>query len=803
MTDARPWDRARRGLHTVLVGTALPPPPADLRFVRVSCDVPAGTLGPLLDARDQVEAVLGATTPLASLARSGVTSLRRHLWGDPSRERSFAEVCNRLAEVGGWVLVLDAADAADAATRETLLHLLARPGALRLPLVLVLRGAASEPAVAELVAAVERSSGEGAVVRGAAPAAVPPTRPFDPHAFSPEVVRVLRAVSVAGSGCEARTLAAALDLRELDVLEALQLAADAGLPVDDRGEGRAHLPESLLDEVRATMLPSFAAALHRRLAEVLAAPVLSTAPVTEAHVEAAPRPADAWSVLAPQSPVDAPEAAAGDAAGPSPEPAPPPDPAPTPTVERAPVDGGEGPPAAPGAPAPAPLAEPEPAPAAAAAPEPAPAPEAPPGPAREPDPAPRAAWPVAEETFAPIAAEPFAPTSTARAAPNTPEPLPRPSPYGSPRERPRRADAGLRDEARAARHHEAAGDAELAIRRYAEAMQRASAAGAYAVAVAHADRALGLLDRLPRTEARRQQRAALMLETSRILWHGVGPGEAFTLTGALRVAEAARAGVTPNDAPDLVADLAGTVAGISYEIGTRDALARAEQVLADTTRALADAGHALAATRLFNDQASVLLRGGDPVRAAHLLMESRKVFEPRAASDATARAEMAETDHLLARVLLVAPPRPGREADALSLALDHAIAAERAFSQLSSPREAARVRETMGRVEVRRGREARALEHLRTALAQQESLGDVVGLARTTAALSDLSLASGDVSTAVQLLADSIALNAEKRAFGGLAFNREALVRLRAKAPHERAALAALEQRLAAAESSR
>jgi tetratricopeptide (TPR) repeat protein len=345
----------------------------------------------------------------------------------------------------------------------------------------------------------------------------------------------------------------------------------------------------------------------------------------------------------------------------------------------------------------------------------------------------------------------------------------------APRER---ADARLGDEARAARHLAAAGDADAAIERYFQAVQKAAAAAAYPQAVAHANAALALLDRLPPSEARRLQRVQFLLEAGRVLWHGAGPDESFTLHGALRVLESARASLRSGDPAELVAEVAAVIAGILYDLGDVESLARAEGELSNASRALSQADLPRAAARLFNDQASIYMRLGDHVRAAHLLTESRKIFEAAGRTDPIAMIEMAETDHLFAQILLHVPARPGREQDALSLGLDHAIAAERAFRRLGAPREVGRVLETMGRIELRKGRLGRAADHLTAAVKLQESVGDLVGLARSTATLSEVMAAGGQIREAVSLLADSMVLNYEKGSPLGLALNRRALAAL-------------------------
>jgi hypothetical protein len=75
---------------------------------------------------------------------------RRRVLGDlpgPPLEAQVVDVCNRLAErTGGRMLLMfESIDAADAATLESLACILGRPGRLRLPLLLTLRGAPQGP----------------------------------------------------------------------------------------------------------------------------------------------------------------------------------------------------------------------------------------------------------------------------------------------------------------------------------------------------------------------------------------------------------------------------------------------------------------------------------------------------------------------------------------------------------------------------------------------------------------------------------------------------------------------------------
>jgi tetratricopeptide (TPR) repeat protein len=181
---------------------------------------------------------------------------------------------------------------------------------------------------------------------------------------------------------------------------------------------------------------------------------------------------------------------------------------------------------------------------------------------------------------------------------------------------------------------------------------------------------------------------------------------------------------------------------------------------------------------LLNDQAAIYVRLGDPVRAAHLLQKSRELFEAvlrTRPDDGVAVWELAATDHLLARLPLHTPIRPGREANAYAISFNHALRAESAYERLQQPRELARVWETIGRLELGRGRLEAAHGRLLTALNLQKQIGDVTGLARTTGALAEMCMAIHRLGEAARLLADSVELNFEKGSPIGLAFNRRAL----------------------------
>lgn len=804
------WQRVLKGQPTALLGLSPGEPPAALNLarIRVSCDGPPTTLGPLLDARRKAELILDVTTPLLDQARQRlVLGLRRQLLGDvPTlvEESGLVELWNRLAQEAPrpYAIIFDAVDAADEPTLDVLRRILSRPGWLKLPLILVFRKTEPSGAAGALLGTLRATAGPEAVVAAeaprppapppeassAAPSAPAPT-PASPapaevplRALPPDVLRILRVGAVLGSGFEVELVATLLGEDPLSVLDAIQRAADAGVPLEDRGEGRIYLPASVIDALRASTLPSLSLLLHRRIAALLTEPGMP-----EERFAKAPPPEREPASAAPEA-VAAPVAAA---APPPPEPS---FPASSADAEAA-------------AESAAPLGDPA---------------EKRSGP-----------WPYTE-IFAGAAVEP----SEGGPAPAPPAPEASASPpsaaasasradVAGPRARPPSAMPHV-DDARAAGHLAAAGEIELSAERYLAAAQQAAAMGATAQAMSHGKKALQLLSDLPDSRKRRLLRIAVILEFGRLQWQAAGPGNAepeaisdgvagaepgsaseasdatFTLAGALSVLESAAAALQPGDPLELITAASCLIAGVCYDLGDLRALERALAQLSRATRLLLDAGDATGAARLLNDQAAVYIRMGDPVRAAHLLGESRKVFEARAEEDPVAMIEMAETDHLFARIPLHVAARPGREQDALSMGLDHALAAERTYRRLGDDREVARVWETMGRLELRKGRLDRAAKRLSAAADAQAQLGDLVGLARSTAALSEVLATGGRYRDALSLLGDSVTFNVEKGSPLGIAFNRRAFDALAPIAAADAGAgpfIAEVSERLRVAES--
>ncbi|MCB9548795.1 MAG: tetratricopeptide repeat protein [Myxococcales bacterium] len=325
-----------------------------------------------------------------------------------------------------------------------------------------------------------------------------------------------------------------------------------------------------------------------------------------------------------------------------------------------------------------------------------------------------------------------------------------------------------------AAHLLAAGETEAAVDRLLAAAREAAELGAPQHALALVERGLQALDALPRTDTGRLRRAGFLIALARARQVG-GDRADLTLGAAREAADAAAALVREDDPLPLQADLAAVRAGILYDIGTAEALEDALATLTACSKRLDAGGAPIEAARLFNDQAAIWIRLGDPVRAHGLLEASRRVFAARAGEDRVALWEQAETDLLIARLPLHVHARPGREGDAVSMGLEHARAAEAAWAKLGHPRLRARARETIGRLELQAGQVDAAIATLEGAARVQQQLGDALGLAATVEALARALSARGQHDTALELVAESLALNVEKGAIRGAAYVRRAL----------------------------
>ena len=865
VTDAV-WERVRGGRHVALVGLGMPTLPGDIRAIRVSCDGPPSTFGPLALAQRRIEAVLGESEglPLAALARSRVVSgLRRHLFGELSHggaDAGFVEVANRLVDSTEQrtLLIFDVVEAADDATLATLRDLLQRPAWLRLPMLLVFRSRQPGGMAGILLDTLLRVEGFSAVVQAGAPASegteVGKRIPW--QGLPDETIEVLRAGAVIGAGFEIELVARLLDLSPLKVLLRLQAAADAGAPLEDRGEGRIYVDHVWRKSLRATVLPSLAKFWHQRLAGLLSDDgeleeeqsdameagaglvgeiadrqflegIVANAPRGEAEVLIeAQRPADTV-VSGPRrpsalgedpAPVSSPAAStgAGVASRPKASPASSTAAAAKASAEQNVAATSTGAPLEPSKERSSERSSERPS-------------ERPSGP--EEDAVRGAAKRASSSARAAARGEPGAAASTSAgggevrgsAAPTSGQETAvggaaSASPGSSaelggsagrptvPADRSKSAHRSRRhrrprDPARAAAHLTAAGDRDAAAQRYVEAAQDATLAGADGHALAHARRALTLLGELPMSTKRRRLAIAARLEVARVEWRSAAAHPNLSLDRAMETAVGARDLLSDEDPPELRAQVAQTLAGIGYDRGDLRSLEQALAALTSASRALMAAGDPLGAASLLNDQAAIYIRLGDPVRALHLLGESRAIFERREEDEPLAMSELAETHHLYARVPLHARVQAGRERDALLMGLDHGLIAEKLYSRLDDRRELARVWETMGRLELRRGQRERAADRLSAALEAQQTLGDAIGLARTSASLSELLAAQGRIEGSLRLLAASIAVNREKASHAGLAFNRQALAKIKALVGERGSGLcAAVEGELLAAE---
>jgi tetratricopeptide (TPR) repeat protein len=653
----------------------------------------------------------------------------------PSLDALLVEACNRLATQmeGRAVFAFEAIEAADEATVETLAQILQRPGWLRLPLLLTVHGIL-QGRVAEIVYLLHHADGEAAMIKiedETPPESEGVVAPFDWSRLPADVLRVLRAGAVLGTTFEADLVAHLLEEPLGMVLEKLQEATDAGIPLADHGAGQLTWPAALTAALRQSTLPSLLRFWHARLGEILSggqpldhASRPSGAPRTGARDQSVAQAEDTYDLSRHE-----PEA----------------DPAKLYASRRHA----------------APLIQ-----------------------------------PVPVEAMRPPVADVREQTMGAR--PRAGQTVPPSHLVG--------------DQTRAATHLQAAGRTEAAIEHYLAAVREAAARGDVQRAYGLTEQALTLLDQLPTSPPHALRRAQLLLERGCLQWHGALLGSACTLQEALASLEAAKVSLPDDAPPEVVAQLAAVTAGVCYDVGNQEALQRALIELQESSHRLVNTGEILLAARLLNDQAAVYMRLGDLVRATYLLSQAHERFESHLRQhpqDAMALEELAETEHLLARLPLHVQVPPGHEEESYVRGLEHARAAEDIYQRLSQRRPLTRVWETMGRLALQQGYLEGAQERLMAALTLQRQLGDVAGLARSTAALAELCMRAGQFDNAIALLANSITLNVEKGSPIGLAFNRHTLGAL-AKAAAQaygpgsaqlQGALADIEGRLAQAES--
>lgn len=247
---------------SVLVGTAIPPPPPSTPCLRIVCDRHYEALGAWMAAGREARRRLGLA-PRAAEANRGVGPSEA-LHG--ARERDpvgdvIADL-NRLHDQRPLVIIFDRIDAADAGTLDALTLALSEDGWLR-PVVMISMMRLDERA-RPLVDRLEAVGGQ--VIATHRP---PPPGFVLPGALPPDARRVMRAAAVIGEAFEVDLLARVLGVDPIEALEALQAAADAGVHFDDPGDGHLRMHADLAVTLRADTLPSLAREWHRRLAEHL------------------------------------------------------------------------------------------------------------------------------------------------------------------------------------------------------------------------------------------------------------------------------------------------------------------------------------------------------------------------------------------------------------------------------------------------------------------------------------------------------------------------------------------------------
>lgn len=719
------WGRVRQGGHVLVFGE-MPTPPDDLTVVEVRCEE-SGVLGPIDDAHERVRGLLGMNEPRWEHAIQSINrhAIRRRMLGEVathSIEAEFVATCNRLAAMsnGKTVLALTELEKADEATLGALLEILEHPSWLELPLVMVAAPGANSPLLRQLITVLEELHGPQAIVSSEASGEPVGTVGATEPSLSESVLEALpldarRVLRVASVVGHSFTIEQVAQVLHRSVDECWLALQDAF----DCGVpviDRGHGTLSLPDAVREHFKAGVLPSVHSHWHRQLAASAVKPTPSESRDPQRRRGDESADSTVAWRGPLD------------------------TSPPQQSPIEDASD--------------------VAEASPSGATSPDV-----TEPDPY---AALFVDQKPSPNPVELEENVADETPLPSTPPPM--------------SAETAENDPVRAARHLVAAGDHAAAVDYYLEGIEQLANRG-------HARRAIMLIDEASRVAASiggsplgRLLEARVLAADGRLRWQGVGVAEEFGLARALESLDAAQA-LLPADAPPAdVAAVAVSIAGVCADLGHVKALERALQELTMAVRVLQEAGDVLGAARLLNDQAAVYLRAGDPVRASHLLRRSREIFDglrQQRGQDPVVLLEVAETDHMLARLPLHARVQRGRERDAVSLAMGHARAAESSYRSLGRPRLVGRVYETMGRLELARDSLETAAKRLNQAAALQRRTGDVVGLARTAAAMSDAYCAAKQPLEALALLGESVELNIAKGSPAGLAFNREAIDRMR------------------------
>lgn len=724
------WRRLLQGQHTVVEDTAAPPPPSPLRLLVIDCEAFALPRGTLDEACRLLRPYRSSLTPslvdeAAARLRSG---LRQRLLGETELASELARYRQALSEPRSepqLALFLRGVDRADAASIALLQRLIDSADA---PLPLLLGFSEREPAGAAraLLEHLSRLLPREAFCwpPAGARADAPAAAQLEPawQRLSPAALRVLRAAVTVGDRFESEVLALLLGMDQLEVLGLLQEAADQGLPLEDRGQGVFRCGAEAAAALRRTTLPSLARAWHERLAQLLGG--LPAPLPSPSSAEAAPDvSALATSSYSASNPV--------------------------------------------------PQSEPQPQPVAAE--------ESPPsqmdqllevnrqGAEDWQDPRQSPWWQRLEQDLAaPPGTTPPPSSASERALRDTGSAAP--VALGS-------------DGQRAAQHAEAAGLWHLASAQHLAAAEEQCLRGAPEQALAHVQQASLLAARVTDAEQRRRLRITGLVLEGRSRWECPSSSPEASLPAALRALLECRELLDERDPPGLRAEVGRLIASVQYDIGTAAALESALRELTAASQLLLASGQPVDAACLLNDEAAVWVKLGDPVRAHHLLSRSREVFSKVLGSHPHAQLELAETEHLLASLLLQASARPGRERDALQLGIEHGRAAAEAYASLDQPRALARVHETLARLELRLGHVTEAARLLELARQAQLQLGDDVGRARSSAAAVEVHASERNYAGALERLGESIALNAAKGLRAGLQHNLASLQRLEQELP--------------------
>jgi tetratricopeptide (TPR) repeat protein len=291
----------------------------------------------------------------------------------------------------------------------------------------------------------------------------------------------------------------------------------------------------------------------------------------------------------------------------------------------------------------------------------------------------------------------------------------------------------------------------------------------------------------------------LHLAQARLAWSAAGQG--VDLPAALAAARAAEAELRDAADPISWSQAQQLVAAIAHDIGDAEHLEVALATLSAAIRQLQDSGHAREAARLLNDQAAVWVRLGDPVRAVHLLEQSRRIF---AAGETPEDAhELAETSLLLARLVLHVPARPGMDGAAVDRAVGHIREAVRVWRQLGDARGVGLALETEARLRLRAEQPEQALERFQEARGMLGSVRDALGLARVADGMAHCLVALGHHEEGVRHLAESVRFNSAVGSMVGLAYNEQSARTMLQRVPAESRAAMMLHSLLRAHEASR